>query len=203
MATITKLEAVNRMLAAIKEQPVASVTGTGSDFVEMAIAKLELVSSIVQAQGWTFNTLYEVELTLGVDNTIEFPDNTLAIIRAYSGRLLERVSEVNGKLFDVDNNTDEWTDNVTVDYIVKREWENLPFWIQNYIMAKSAQEFQMEVMGSKTADETLSRQVREAFLFAKAMKIKQANKSIYETPGPREIVNPVLDSTIPFNLSGQ
>lgn len=203
MATITKLEAVNRMLAAIKEQPVSSVEGTGSDFVEMAIAKLDLTSSIVQAQGWTFNTLYEVELTLGVDNTIEFPDNTLAIIRAYSGRLLERVSEVNGKLFDVDNNTDEWTDNVTVDYIVKREWENLPFWIQNYIMAKSAQEFQMEVMGSKTADETLARQAREAFLFAKAMKIKQANKSIYETPGPREIVNPVLDSTIPFNLSGQ
>ena len=55
--TMTELEAINRMLAAIGQAPVNSVDQTNPD-VAICSRTLKQVSQEVQSEGWTFNKVY-------------------------------------------------------------------------------------------------------------------------------------------------
>ena len=74
LARSTELEAVNRVLQMMGEAPVNSLSGQFG-LAKQAQDTLTNVSRQVQAEGWSFNTDYEVTLTRNSSNEIVVGSN--------------------------------------------------------------------------------------------------------------------------------
>lgn len=140
---LDKLEAVNKILEAIGDPPAAALDTDGDSEVSYAERHLDQADREIQQRGWTFNTRREVTLTAQVlDNStyrIVVPGNILRLIAATS-HSTPQVTVVNGRLFRLDTNTDEWSsgDTVKVDYVEQVRFELIPLPIADYIVAAAA-----------------------------------------------------------------
>lgn len=85
LAPTTELEAVNAMLSAIGEAPVATVDDNEDEDVLLVVRTLRNAAREVQAQGWKFNTEFNLPLapTVASFNWTE-PDATTLPIQIYT-----------------------------------------------------------------------------------------------------------------------
>ncbi len=162
---MTKLEAVNDILASIGEDPVNSLS-SGLPDAEQAETFLNRESRRVQIRGWHVNTLNDFVLNVNVDNQFVLPDNTLSVdtTNPRGGRKIAspppssfinasmRRSADNTKwlLWDADNNLETWSSDtrLTVNLIQLIEFSNLTPALQIYVWTTAAHRFQKSVMGS-------------------------------------------------------
>jgi hypothetical protein len=145
---MTKLEAVNRMLRAIGESSVSSLTDPGSGDVALAIETIDRTRLEILARGWYANTLEELVLEKdAVTNKIPLPTYVLSIRRRDDQVI---IIERNGFLYDLKNNTDIFDDDVTVDAYADLQIENLPYSLANYIAVRSGRLFAQAATGSQT-----------------------------------------------------
>jgi len=147
---MSELEAVNLMLMTIGEYKVNDLINLAGRS-DAAIAKdiLTNTSRAVQSKGWTFNTDFDVVLAPDTDGQIELGGSILRIdttstVRSSQKDIIERAN----KLYDRQNNTHIFTDNVTVDTITYFNFEDLPEAARRFIAIRSARVFHDRVVGS-------------------------------------------------------
>lgn len=149
---LTELDAVNLMLAAIGETPVSLIEDTGLADGVLARATLRNVSRQVQQKGWKWNTIKNREFTptAPLPGKIILPNNTLSadVTTERSASLDWNVYDAGGFLYDIDKDTNRFTESVFLDVIVLKEFETLPSPARDHIAARAAREYQQGILGS-------------------------------------------------------
>lgn len=140
--TITELEVVNEMMDAIGSPSVNTLTGTLSEDVSMAKRLLDSVRKEVLMETWNFNKEHEVPLS---------PDSTTGSITLDSDVLSVDVTpgyntdvdviQRGNKLYDRENRTYVFEDDLTVDLVRDLEWSLLPEPAKNYVKIKALRRF--------------------------------------------------------------
>lgn len=136
------LEAVNTLLACVRISSVMSLMPESLN-MDAADAKqaLDNASRQMQAEGWYFNTEYNLKLEPDVNsNHINLPANTLRVKVARcstNDRLIER----GRRLYDPKRHTYELPDGASVDIVVALPFEDLPTVARDYVVAVAARAF--------------------------------------------------------------
>lgn len=145
-----QLAAVNELLQSIGQAPVSTLDTSNPD-VSIAWNTLVSTSRDVQAEGWTFNKEYHVQVSrsaeAGWENYILIADNELQI------DLVPDISNINHDavirantltngtvkrfLYDREQHSNTWDYDPYVDKVFYFDWETLPVPIQSYIIAKA------------------------------------------------------------------
>ena len=157
---LTKLDAVNSMLDAIGEDAVNSLSSGLAD-AELAERKLDEISRMIQSRGWDCNTSYELLLTRDGDNKIVLPQNYLKVDTAGVDEH-RRIATRGQYLYDLELNTLTFTKDIYVDLVQFLEFVDLPFELQNYILASAGRLFQENAIGSVALDGFTSRREAQA-----------------------------------------
>ena len=147
---MSELEAVNLMLMTIGEYKVNDLINLAGRS-DAAIAKdiLTNTSRAVQSKGWTFNTDFDVILVPDTNDQIELGGSILRIDTTNTVRSSEKdIIERDNKLYDRQNNTYIFADNVTVNTVTYFNFESLPEAARRFIAIRSARVFHDRVVGS-------------------------------------------------------
>lgn len=138
ISPMTELEAVNEILAAIGESPIASFD---ESFADATIARqtLTTVSRQIQLNGWTFNTELSVTLSPDVDGFIHLPTNTLKVTPSYTEtKYIHRGT----RLYDRDARTYVFTEDVDVaELVLALPFEELPEAARAFITVRAGRRF--------------------------------------------------------------
>jgi hypothetical protein len=147
---MSELDAVNLMLMTIGEYKVNDLINLAGRS-DAAISKdiLNNTSRAVQSKGWTFNTDFDKELIPDTTGQIKLGGSILRIdststVRSSQKDIIERAN----KLYDRQNNTHIFTENVTVDTVTYFNFEDLPEAARRFISIRSARVFHDRVVGS-------------------------------------------------------
>jgi hypothetical protein len=186
----TELEAVNEMLAKIREAPVNTLQDPLPEEAGLALARLRRVSRDVQSTGWRFNTELDVTLTPAVDTTITLSDDILKIDWDVWTNPTTMDPELRGnRVFD--RLTAGYT--FTTAPVAKRltrllAWSDLPEMARIYITKRAAREFaadmvngQQSNMGSATVEE------QRAFVELRRTYAVNLKANFLDSPGVREV----------------
>ena len=144
--SMTELEAVNVLLTTIGEQPINSLSGNQTTDVSIARQVLTEVSREVQSQGWHFNT--EPDVTLVPDSTnknITVPIDVARIDSKYANVVIR-----GDKLFDVEERTFVFQDNLKCDIIYFHDFLDLPHVAKKYITSRAARIFSDRSLNSES-----------------------------------------------------
>ena len=137
---MSELEAVNLMLMTIGEYKVNDLTNlAGRSDAAIARDILTNTSRAVQSKGWTFNTDFDVVLRPNTNDQIELGGSILRIDTTNTVRSSEKdIIERDNKLYDRQNNTNIFTDNVTVNTVTYFNFQSLPEAARRFIAIRSA-----------------------------------------------------------------
>ena len=178
-----ELPAVNQILASVGQAPVTTLDQTNPD-VAIAYDTLLQVSREVQAEGWTFNIEYKVEVSPDSNDQILYPNNVLQMnLSDGEGYGSKAAIRKNGKLYDRVNHTDIWTDDIVkLDIVYFYDWVDLPIPIQDYITARAATIVSTRIVGDQAQQKFLAS--REMLARANAMEYEcnQGNLTYFGHP---------------------
>lgn len=213
-ASMTKLEAVNRILRGAKEHPVSSIVSTTENDSLMALTILEESNKRIQMNGLHCNQT-QTTFTVDVSNfdRVVLPDNTLQVKgwnehqdrnffhRCVDGVVLlfDAVPEPIAAATTAFDDDDE----VFVRITQLLDFEDLPQPIQFWIVDEAAQEYQMAVLGSTSMDKHLTLLALKARVEGKKydMRSRPVNLITHgRSQGPRMGIAAVRRSW-PFNDS--
>ena len=177
-----ELPAVNQILAACGQAPVTSLDQTNPD-VAIAYDTLLETSREVQSEGWSFNKEAHYPMTPDSNNEIKIPNNVLQIDLSISSASDKNAIRKNGKLYDKDHHTDQWTDgDVDCDITWLFDWVDLPRPIQDYITCRAATKTSSRIVGDQSQYQML--QQNEAYMRAMALEYEtnQGDYSFFGKP---------------------
>ena len=177
-----ELPAVNQILAACGQAPVTSLDQTNPD-VAIAYDTLLETSREVQSEGWSFNKEAHYPMTPDSNNEIKIPNNVLQIDLSISSASDKNAIIKNGKLYDKEHHTDQWTDgDVDGDITWLFDWVDLPRPIQDYITCRAATKTSSRIVGDQTQYQML--QQNEAYMRAMALEYEtnQGDYSFFGKP---------------------
>ena len=164
----TELPAINQILMACGQAPVTTLDETNPD-VAIAYQTLLEVSREVQSEGWSFNKEAHYEMTPDSNNEILIANNILQIDLSRSHADDKHAIRRNGKLYDKEHHTDQWTDGaVDCDIVWLFDWVDLPRPIQDYITARASSITSSRIIGDNTQYQML--QQKEAYMRAMALE---------------------------------
>ena len=186
----TELPAINQILMACGQAPVTTLDETNPD-VAIAYTTLLEISREVQSEGWTFNKEAHYEMTPDSNNEILIPNNVLQIDLTNNGSVGDKqVIRRNGKLYDKQHHTDQWTNGVVeCDILWLFDWVDLPTPIQDYITARAATTTSSRIVGDQTQYQML--QQKEAYTRAMALEY-ETNQGDYSFFGQPDGANPYI-----------
>lgn len=130
-----ELEAVNAILATIRETPVDSLESGASD-ADIALALLRAVSKQFQTTGWTFNTDKEVTLAINNDGEVPLPANVLRVISQDPNHVQRGL-----KLYDRSLHTYQFTTAPVADLVTGLSFDLLPEPARAFITVRAARRF--------------------------------------------------------------
>ena len=167
LARTSKLQAVNKALQMMGESPLNSLQGL-LGLGNLAEETLDSVSRKVQAEGWSFNTDYQMTLTRdSTTNEISVGTNVSRVVidpyEYYDIDVVQRGS----KLYDRKNNTYVFSIDLKADMTIILEWDDLPEHARVYIMTKAGKKLQENMIGSKDLTEinmVLEQEARTQFI---------------------------------------
>ena len=136
--TDTELSAVNSILGAIGQSPVTALNYENPE-IAFIYNILNEVNKDVQNEGWHFNTELHIAVNPDSDKYITIPNNALRY-DIHDG-LKDRSKDVvqrNGRLYDLVNHTDEFTETLYLDLVTLYAFEDLPNPFQRYITYRAA-----------------------------------------------------------------
>lgn len=142
----TELEAVNYLLRAIGERPVATLVSTAVTKASIARDILMDESRSLQERGWSFNSEEGYPLSPSLpSNNIFIPSNALRCDP--SDRSQDYVNR-GTKLYNKTDHTFVFSSAVAVDIVFCLPWEELPESARKYIKIKAARVFQKQGIGA-------------------------------------------------------
>lgn len=144
--TTSLLDAVNTLLQSIGE---SRVEDTESDLEEVIVARDTINETVLEhlTWGWTFNSeVVSLEPEVGI-NRITLPANTLSVDAADpSFKVVQR----GNCLYDVCNNTFEFTCPVRCTLVSSLDFECLPQHSKQYVLARAGRRFTERFLGAET-----------------------------------------------------
>ena len=140
-ALMSKLEAVNIILAAIEEAPVGSLALTGIRPLAAALDTLTEASRLVQSPGWKFNTEYEFPLTRSSDGTISLPESTLHVDVDDKWTDVDPVLR-GSRLYDSKAHSYSFQADLTATVVVMLDWDELPQAARQFIAITASKTLQ-------------------------------------------------------------
>jgi hypothetical protein len=173
--TLDKLGAVNLMLSASGETKVSTLVDDGINDTDVAQQVLDEIIIEVLSDGWYFNT---VKKTLSPDTTgrIAISDNYLRV--EGGGNDYRRQLTVRDKyLYDLDNDTDQFTLPVELRVITNLDFTNIPSAMRFYIARAAARVYQAQTKADPDTDQILFQQEIRAMERARKDNTKAGNKS--------------------------
>ena len=133
-----ELPAINQILASVGQAPVTTLDQTNPD-VAIAYDTLIQVSREIQSEGWTFNKEQDYPFTPDSNSEILIPNNVLQIdISAETGNEEMDVIRRSGKLYDKQEHTYTFTEELKCDVVWLFDWVDLQRPIQDYVTARAA-----------------------------------------------------------------
>jgi hypothetical protein len=144
MALLTELEAVNRILASIGEDPLDAIAEDDVD-AQVVLGQLRLTSKELQTKGWSFNREDSVTFTPSTDNEIVLPSNILKASPTDSSLKLVQRGQ---KMYNKTTHDFKVTGAVLLDTVILLDWEDLPASAQLYIVAKACFDYSLNQVGS-------------------------------------------------------
>lgn len=153
-----KLDAVNAVLRRIGLTPVAALDTGGLSVQAQAERYLDDADLGCQARGWHFNTRVGVTLARNASNKVAVPANTYRI-DTMGVDADKDVTVVGGYLFDLENNTDVWSQDLVVTYVSKAAFTDLPQTFADYIISEAALLFNRAHKKDKDLDALLQAEV--------------------------------------------
>lgn len=135
------------MLRAIGEGAVSSID-TGNADVAECVELLRAHSRKLQLRGWWFNTDYNYTLTPDGNSNLILPSNTLKVDASLEYRY-KNVTMRGLKLYDVEEHTLIFTEDMDVDLITGQAWDDLPQSAREYIVSAAGLEFVDTDVGSE------------------------------------------------------
>ena len=136
--TDTELSAVNSILGSIGQAPVTTLNYENPE-VSFIYNILNEVNKDVQNEGWHFNTEYHISTEPDANGYITIPNNALRY--DINDGLKDRSKDVvmrNGRLYDLVNHTDVFTQTLYLDLVTLYAFEDLPNPFQRYITYRAA-----------------------------------------------------------------
>jgi hypothetical protein len=179
MSRLTKLEAVNLILAAGGEYPVNTIDGPTSVNATVALRLLEAAQREVLAVGWHWNV--EEEVTFEVDlatGKIPVGSSTLR----FQAEDAPWITQRGDFLYDRANHTDVFEEAVMGSVIKYLVWDELPEEAKNYALGLAKVRYYSSYKGT---DATLEILQRDAFIARAALEEQDAdtgNYSIFDNP---------------------
>jgi hypothetical protein len=160
---MTELEAVNQMIEMLGEPRVDSFPTAGDDYnIDLARTTLDRLSGRVQAKRqWVSNTDYLQIIALNGDSKIPLPANTIAVNASGQSNGL-RIAFRDGFLYDPINATDVFTDSVTLDITTKRDLDELPPNLAEYVVAEATVDFLRVIEREPLAEALSTTRLRDA-----------------------------------------
>ena len=184
-----ELPAINQILMACGQAPVTTLDETNPD-VAIAYQTLLEVSREVQSEGWSFNKEAHYEMTPDSNNEILIANNILQIDLSQSHADDKHAIRRNGKLYDKEHHTDQWTDGaVDCDIVWLFDWVDLPRPIQDYITARASSITSSRIIGDNTQYQML--QQKEAYMRAMALEY-ETNQGDYSFFGKADGSHPYI-----------
>lgn len=179
---MTELEAVNTLLSVIGEAPVDKLSDIViNEITDSALARRTLneVSRDVQAEGWSWNTDQNVELTKTSINEFVLPSNTLSCLFS-PNRYPDKQYVARGlKVYNRAKRTFAFGGDITspliVDHVISQlEWSEVPHAAQQYIVIRAARIYSDRYLNSN-AIYTYTAQDEE---YARAMLIRDEERHL-------------------------
>ena len=167
-----ELPAINQILASVGQAPVTTLDQTNPD-VAIAYDTLIQVSREIQAEGWSFNTEFDVTKKTDSNKEYVIPNNMLQVDLTHNSKNYNKsVVRRDGKLYDRYKHTYEITDaanaEIKLDIVYHFDWVDLPIPIQDYIISRAAAIVSSRIVGDGQQYQML--QQREAYTRAMALE---------------------------------
>lgn len=189
LSPTTELDAVNTMLDVIGESPVSTIEDNG--LVDAALARdlLRKVSREVQSRGWYWNTDRAVELAPGnpLPAPIAIPANALQVEPV---DVLVQAVPRGAQLWDIGNNTFNFSASVRCDIIRLLPFEDIPEAARGFIMVRAARVFQDRRIGSTDANGFNKADEVQALVTLQSAEARQANFNLANGRGVGRALNP-------------
>ncbi len=179
---MTELEAVNTLLSVIGEAPVDKLSDISiNEITDSALARKTLneVSRDVQAEGWSWNTDWNVELSKTSANEFVLPSNILSCLFS-PNRYPDKQYVVRGlKVYNRAKRTfafgGDMSSPLVVDHVISQlDWEEVPHTAQQYIVIRAARIYSDRYLNSN-AIYTYTAQDEE---YARAMMIRDEERHL-------------------------
>ena len=167
------IEAVNHVLKAGGEAPVNSLTSDSASSVSIVVGMLkeERINTLIRGQ--LFNTRYPY-LEPDVNGNILIGDIILSV-DGWQEHVDIQFTEVQGKLFNVSDQTDIFTGSVHLKIIYDDVFDNIPTAMQFQIMSSAAKTFQRRYQQDQFTDVDLSEKEADAQLRATEVELRGSN----------------------------
>lgn len=165
-----RLGAINSLLSAIGEITLVDE----ADFEESdegKKAEIQLLATLdsVLSRGWKFNKM-TVDLQPDVDGYISVPPS--ALVMNFND---PAISINEGLLFDKVAYTSIFTSAVSVEIIYRENFDFVPIVIQEYVVAKATEVFQINTVNDAQKDAVLKQETREKSVYLQVFRINQVN----------------------------
>jgi len=200
-ATSSELDAVNSILMSVGESPVNTLD-TQSPEVAIAQTTLRQVVREVQAEGWAFNTEYEVEFKPDDDDLVILSDAILQIdINRYKHNDNYDVIKKDGKLYDRYTRSNTFTDVDTLycDVVWMYSYEDMPQTFKDYCTTRSTR----VAVGRMVSDPAFAKAMQQDEVVARSAAIeydtRQADYNIFNNSRTRQPYN----SYKPYQVIGR
>lgn len=182
-ALTSELDAVNIVLGAIGEAPVATLIGTLPGDVALAARTLTESRKRILMVGWDCNTEKEVQLALNQAGEAVIAPTTLKVELSATGCHSDVIITQRGtRLYDKKNRTYIFTSAPLVDQVVMLGWDELPEQLRVYIALKAARIFQARTLGAPELAGFTARDEAEAYVTWLDADGDSANHNILRNP---------------------
>lgn len=135
---MTRLEMVKKIMRdnGLAEPP--SLDSNGASDAAMAERLLDDEALLTLAEDcWGFNERYDVTLDPDANDHITVPDGSL-VVDVYGGDEWKNVRQLGERLYDFDNDTDEFEEDVKIRVTLRYKVECFPFHIKQYAVARAS-----------------------------------------------------------------
>lgn len=159
MQTTTKLEAVNLIRSCIGSYPINSLNEHEDMDTANILRIMDMESRRIQGQGWDFNTHTAYVMKPDIyTKKIRWNKNFLKY-KSTSGHTYVKRGDY---LYDINNRTDKFDTDVTLEVIELVDFDDLPECFKDYITMKTAFTFQARYIGDTTILNTIQAELELA-----------------------------------------
>lgn len=177
MGNMSRLEAVNRILRGAGEQPVSSLSG---DAVDIAIAESILDEVLVHYQNGLHCSTITKEHIPDSSGNINLPVNTVRVtpVLSHTGKDYEARGRTPTLLYDLENDTNVFTENINLRLTVSLSFEDLPTLHQYAVADLAARQYQQDSVGDPALDRALSERALRSVAASQAEDARSKRRNI-------------------------